>query len=122
MPLSDHEKRMLQEMEAALLTEDPRLFSALSGEIKPVRRSRTLVGLGLVFVGVATLFGGLIAKVTPVGVLGFVIALAGVIAILSSLTSKRSTPLTSKKASSNEMGSTHGVKLSKISITCDETS
>jgi Protein of unknown function (DUF3040) len=88
MPLSDHEKRMLQEMEAALLTEDPRLFSALSGEIKPVRRSRTLVGLGLVFVGVATLFGGLIAKVTPVGVLGFAIALAGVIAILSSLTSK----------------------------------
>ena len=74
MPLSEHEKRMLQEMEAALLTEDPRLFSALSGEIKPVRRSRTLVGLGLLLVGVVTLFGGLIAKVTPVGVLGFVIS------------------------------------------------
>lgn len=88
MPLSDHEKRMLQEMEAALLTEDPRLFSALSGEIKPVRRSRTLVGVGLVCVGVATLFGGLIAKVTPVGLLGFVITLVGVIAILSSLTVK----------------------------------
>ena len=79
---------MLQEMEAALLTEDPRLFSALSGDIKPVRNSRTIVGLALILLGIATLFGGLIAKVTPLGLLGFVIALAGVITIVSSLSSK----------------------------------
>ncbi len=30
MPLSDREKRLLEEMEAALLTEDPRLVSGLS--------------------------------------------------------------------------------------------
>lgn len=88
MALSDHEKRMLQEMEAALLTEDPKLFSALSGDAKLPRRNRVVVGLGLILLGVATLFGGLIAKITPVGVLGFVIALVGVIAILSSLTSQ----------------------------------
>ena len=83
MALSDHEKRMLQEMEAALLTEDPKLFSALSGDPKPLRRNRVIVGLGLVLLGTATLFGGLIAKITPIGVLGFVIALTGVIATLS---------------------------------------
>ena len=88
MALSDHEKRMLQEMEAALLTDDPKLFSALSGDIKLPRRNRLVVGLGLVLLGVATLFGGLIAKITPVGVLGFLIALVGVIAILSSLTNQ----------------------------------
>lgn len=85
MPLSDHEKRMLQEMEAALLTEDPRLFSALSGSGPSPRRSRTLAALGLVLLGIAVLFTGLIAKITPVGVLGFVIALAGIILALSSV-------------------------------------
>jgi hypothetical protein len=88
MPLSDHEKRMLQEMEAALLTEDPRLFSALSGEAKPLRRRGTLLGLALILLGIATLFGGLVAKVTPVGVLGFLFALGGVIFLLSSLSGK----------------------------------
>ena len=88
MALSDHEKRMLQEMEAALLTEDPKLFSALSGDARPLRRNRIIVGLSLLLLGTATLFGGLIAKLTPIGVLGFVIALTGVIAILSSLTSQ----------------------------------
>jgi uncharacterized membrane protein HdeD (DUF308 family) len=88
MPLSDHEKRMLQEMEAALLTEDPRLFSALSGEAKPLRRRGTLLGLGLILLGIATLFGGLVAKITPVGVLGFLFALGGVIALISSLSGK----------------------------------
>ena len=85
MPLSDHEKRMLQEMEAALLTEDPRLFSALSGEARPPRRKRTLVGAALILSGVVTLFSGLVAKTTPIGVLGFLIALTGVIAIVSSV-------------------------------------
>jgi len=85
MPLSDHEKRMLQEMEAALLTEDPRLFSALSGDTKPPRRPRTLVGIALILIGIATLFAGLVAKTTAVGVLGFLIALVGVIAIVSSI-------------------------------------
>ena len=55
MPLSDHEKRMLQEMEAALLTDDPRLFSALSGEAKPIGRRQVLIGLGLIVGGIATL-------------------------------------------------------------------
>lgn len=88
MPLSDHEKRMLQEMEAALLTEDPRLFSALSGAVKPLRRRSTVVGLALVFLGIATLFGGLIAKLTPIGLLGFLITLTGVIVVVSSMSSK----------------------------------
>lgn len=88
MSLSDHEMRMLKEMEAALLTEDPRLFSALSGEAKPLRRKGTLLGLGLILLGIVTLFTGLVAKVTPVGVLGFLFALVGVIALLSLLSGK----------------------------------
>ena len=85
MPLSDREKRLLEEMEAALLTEDPRLVSALSGEGKPMGRNRIMAGLGLILLGILVLFGGLIAKVTPVGVLGFIIALGGVITAISSI-------------------------------------
>jgi hypothetical protein len=86
MPLSDREKRLLEEMEAALLTEDPRLVSALSskGPVSP-SRNRIMAGAGLILLGLVTLFGGLISQVTPIGILGFVIALAGVITAISSI-------------------------------------
>ena len=85
MPLSDREKRLLEEMEAALLTEDPRLVSALSATPVSPSRNRIMVGAGLVLLGLVTLFGGLIAQVTPVGILGFIIALSGVITAISSI-------------------------------------
>ena len=79
-------ERLLEEMEAALLTEDPRLVSALSSKA-PVSpsRNRIMVAAGLVLLGVITLFGGLISQITPVGILGFVIALSGVITAISSI-------------------------------------
>ena len=97
MPLSDREKRLLEEMEAALLTEDPRLVSALSAGPVSLSRNRILIGAGLLLLGLVTLFGGLVSKVTPVGVLGFLIALGGVISAISSL-SPRSGGKAPKKA------------------------
>jgi hypothetical protein len=35
--------------------------------------------------GIATIFGGLISKVTPIGALGFVVALAGVLLLIRSI-------------------------------------
>jgi hypothetical protein len=98
MPLSDREKRLLEEMEAALLTEDPRLVSALSSK-SPVSpsRNRIMLGAGLLLLGLVTLFGGLIAQVTPIGILGFVIALSGVITAISSISAPVRGP---RKASS----------------------
>ena len=86
MPLSDREKRLLDEMEAALLTEDPRLVSALSAVPVSPARNRIMLGAGIVLLGLATLFGGLVSKVTPIGILGFLIALSGVISVISSFT------------------------------------
>lgn len=85
MPLSDREKALLQEMEAALLTEDPRLVSALTGQASNPKKNRIALGLSLVLLGVVTLFVGLISKTTLVGVLGFLIALAGLIFAISSI-------------------------------------
>lgn len=65
-------------MEEALVADDPRLVSALSGSPRLVGGS-ILRGLLLVFLGLAVLFAGLIAKATVVGVAGFVLALTGLI-------------------------------------------
>ena len=40
MALSDHEKRMLAEMEAALVADDPHLVSTLNGRERTSRGSR----------------------------------------------------------------------------------
>ena len=96
MELSDREKRLLDEMEAALLTEDPRLVSALSAGSSSPSRNRIMIGAGLVLLGLVTLFGGLVSKVTPVGILGFLIALTGVISAISSF-SPRSSMKAAKK-------------------------
>ena len=74
MPLSEHEERLLAQMEAALSQEDPKLVSALSQ--KKVKRS-PILSLALIALGFTTLFIGLVMQVIIAGVIGFVIALAG---------------------------------------------
>lgn len=100
MPLSEHELKLLAEMEEALSADDPRLVSTLTGNRLYPGRKRTFLGLGLVGLGIATIFVGLIVKVTLVGVLGFLIALAGVtltISGLSGVTTLRSNSSNKKK-------------------------
>lgn len=97
MSLSDRERRLLAEMEAALASEDPALKDALGkdlgngGTATLLRASSpTLIKGGLLFVvGIATLFGGLIAQFAPVGIFGFLIALTGVVAALKGLSAPR---------------------------------
>ncbi len=98
MPLSDREKRLLEEMAAAPLTEDPRLVSALSSKA-PVSpsRNRIMAGAGLLLLGLITLFAGLISQVTPIGILGFLFALSGVITAISTISAPVRGP---RKASS----------------------
>lgn len=87
MPLSEHERKLLAEMEAALEQDDPRLVSTLSGKIRSRQGSRVISGLIALFAGMAILLGGLIAKVTVVGICGFAIALLGAFLIISNFSS-----------------------------------
>ena len=75
MPLSEHEERLLAQMEEALKAEDPRLVSTMTGD-RQARGSLLLPALFIV-AGFATLIGGLISQVAIVGVVGFALALAG---------------------------------------------
>ena len=85
MPLSEHERRLLAQMEEALAVDDPRLVSAMSGS-SGVSRNRLGSGVALLIAGLATLFGGLIAQVTIIGRGGFLIALTGSVLIYRAVT------------------------------------
>lgn len=85
MALSDRERRLLAEMEEALATDDPRLQSRLASATMAPAKPRILLGASLTFVGIAIIFGGLIAKQTPIGAAGFLVALFGVLALIRSI-------------------------------------
>ncbi len=90
MPLSEEELRLLEQMERALVEEDPKLASTLRGT--SLRRSarRRAILAGFVFaVGVAVLMTGAITQLWPVGIVGFVIMLGSATVALGSIRGKQ---------------------------------
>ncbi|MFI5528059.1 DUF3040 domain-containing protein [Kitasatospora sp. NPDC051853] len=76
MPLSEHEQRLLEQMERALYAEDPKFASALEGTgLRTYTRRRVYLAAAGFVVGIALLMGGLVANVIVVGVVGFVVML-----------------------------------------------
>lgn len=98
MPLSDEEKRLLAEMEAALAVDDPKLVSTLSGKVRTPKKNRMFAGIALFFTGIATLLAGLISQTVPVGIVGFVLALIGLVLVISNLSSKGDVGVKEKKS------------------------
>jgi len=72
-------------MEEALAADDPRLVSAMSSS-SGVSRNRLGLGVALVIAGIATIFGGLIAQITAIGLGGFLIALTGSVLVYRAFT------------------------------------
>ena len=85
MPLSEHEQRLLEQMERALYAEDPKFASSLRGRDprSSFRRRAVLSGAGFL-VGVVLLMTGLVAKVIPISVLGFLLMLASAVFAVTS--------------------------------------
>lgn len=77
MPLSEHEQRLLEQMERQLYADDPKLASTLRGNGRTVRSKRLLLGLLALAGGLALLVGGVAQKAWPLGVVGFLVMLAG---------------------------------------------
>jgi hypothetical protein len=77
VPLSEHEQRLLEQMERALYAEDPKFVSALRGSTLRVRyRRRALLAVVGFIVGVVLLMTGLVTQVLAVSIVGFVVMLA----------------------------------------------
>lgn len=79
MPLSEHEQRLLEQMERALYAEDPKFASNLRGKDprSSFRRRILLAGFGFVL-GIVLLMTGLVAMMPVVSVVGFVAMLVSV--------------------------------------------
>jgi hypothetical protein len=77
VPLSDHEQRLLDEIEQALYADDPKFAASVRAARtrSRTRRSAVLCLLG-VLAGLALVLVGLIATIIALSVIGFVLVVA----------------------------------------------
>jgi hypothetical protein len=79
MPLSEHEQRLLEEMERSLYHNDADFVATVGARRnKPSYRSIAL-GILVAIVGVVGLIVGVLIQVPIVGILGFVVMFGGVL-------------------------------------------
>jgi hypothetical protein len=78
VPLSEHEQRLLEQIERALVDDDPKFASSVrTGDRRLKARRKIQLGALLVVLGLAVLVGGAVARSVPLGVLGFLVAFGG---------------------------------------------
>jgi hypothetical protein len=77
VPLSEHEQRVLEQMEHAIQAEDPKFATAMRGRTPKARqRRRIMVGSIGVVLGLVLVVLGVARSVVPLAVGGFVLMLA----------------------------------------------
>ncbi|MFT2018509.1 DUF3040 domain-containing protein [Streptomyces sp. 796.1] len=76
MPLSEHEQRMLEQMERALYAEDPKFATALEGSgLRTYTRRRVYQAVAGFLAGIALLMTGMVAQQIWISVVGFLVML-----------------------------------------------
>jgi hypothetical protein len=76
VPLSDHEQRLLEQMERALHAEDPKFASALQGaDLRALFRRRALLAVIGFALGIGMLVAGVVVSQIALSVAGFVVML-----------------------------------------------
>jgi hypothetical protein len=85
VPLSEHEQRLLEQMERALYAEDPKFASSLRGKDprSTFRRSVLISSVGFI-AGVVLLMTGLVQQTPLISVIGFVVMLGSAFYALTS--------------------------------------
>ncbi|MFT4471502.1 DUF3040 domain-containing protein [Arthrobacter sulfonylureivorans] len=79
MPLSEHEQRLLEQLEQQLHAEDPKFASHMeSASGRSLSTRHIVVGSLVAIAGILVLLTGILSQIIAVGVLGFVIMGAGV--------------------------------------------
>lgn len=79
MPLSEHEQKLLDQLEQQLHAEDPKFASSLS--LVPARSVSTrnvVIGVLVMIAGLLVLLGGVALQLIALGILGFLIMGGGV--------------------------------------------
>ncbi|AJM77471.1 DUF3040 domain-containing protein [Rathayibacter toxicus] len=79
MPLSEHEQRLLDEMERNLYQNDADFVAAVSKGRGGTNYRAVLLGIFLAIFGLAALVAGVVLRQPLVGIGGFVVMLGGVV-------------------------------------------
>jgi hypothetical protein len=84
VPLSEHEQRLLEQIEQALYAEDPKFANTYRGtDLRTVLRRRLLRCVALLVAGAGALAAGVVLKLLPLAAAGGgVIALSLVLALI----------------------------------------
>ncbi|MGW4845908.1 DUF3040 domain-containing protein [Nocardia brasiliensis] len=88
MPLSEHEQRMLEQIESALYAEDPKFASSVrGGRLRSTSSRRRLQAAALFVLGLFLLVAGIAAPVKPGGfpiisLVGFIVMFAAGVLLL----------------------------------------
>jgi hypothetical protein len=92
VPLSEHEQRLLDQIEQALYAEDPKFASSVRSARSGLRARRwiALACLGIL-AGLAVVLVGLATKLVVLGVLGFVLILGSCVFIATALSNRSGT-------------------------------
>jgi DUF3040 family protein len=92
VPLSEHEQRLLEQIERALYAEDPKFASAVrGGRLRKPTRRRRLQGVALFVVGLVLLVVGVavpqlwLGSFPVLSVVGFLMMLGGAVLTVTSL-------------------------------------
>ena len=93
MPLSEEELRLLEQMERALVAEDPKLASTMRGTtLRATARRRALIAAVIFVLGIGVLMTGAVTQIVVVGIVGFVVMLVSAYIALSSWRGQDKTP------------------------------
>jgi hypothetical protein len=91
MPLSEHEQRLLEQIEQGLYAEDPK-FAATVRKVRPRRGSRRRVALAVIgaVLGLGVVVVAMVTKLIILGVVGFLVIVAACFYGLLALTDRGS--------------------------------
>ena len=90
MPLSEHEQRLLEQMEKALYAEDPKFATSLQSRGGAASRSRAALGVLAILGGLGIVLAGMAIPLAILGVVGFAVMLAGAVLIYFAFTRRSS--------------------------------
>jgi Protein of unknown function (DUF3040) len=78
VPLSEHEQRLLEQIERALVDDDPKFASTVrTGDRRQKARRKAWGGIGLILVGMVGLIGGVAVPSVLLGVAAFLVMFGG---------------------------------------------
>ena len=102
MPLSEEELRLLEQMERALVEEDPKFASTLRGtSLRRSARRRALLAAFVFVVGIGILMTGAITQIPVIGIAGFVVMLGSATVALTAIRGQQSVSAESRSVAAH---------------------